>query len=47
MKFIHENNIELLNVEIDETKMTLTSKNELGEDFLNVLHQVIFEDSSK
>ena len=47
LKFIHENNIELLNVEIDETKMTLTSKNELGEDLLNVLHQVIFEDSSK
>lgn len=47
LKFIHENNIELLNIEIDETKMTLTSKNELGEDLLNVLHQVIFEDSSK
>ena len=44
LKFIHENNIELLNIEIDETKMTLTSKNELGEDLLNVLHQVIFED---
>jgi len=47
LKFIHENNIELLNVEIDETKITLTSKNELSEELLNGLHQVIFEDSSK